>query len=344
MKIKLSNFNVERERAKQSFAKGHYDQALSHFQNCISIDPFYTDGYFYVGLCTFRTGEIENAESYLERNLKLNKGQIDVYFHLSYMFEKLEEFEIVMPWFKEAVFSQAGENIFYQMGLAAESVHLVDYAVNLYQEARRIQPDSKSIVSTLTALLIEEKDFEKTEEVLKSCLELYPDEIVFIFRLGLALKAQNKIESAIVQFNQVLSLQADHVDSLLNLAESCIQAGFLKQAEAFYQSVQQLDASRLEVILGQGQLYEKMEKNEQAAMKYRLWVESMEDKIWHQNQHMQKMFKASCLFIANYYQKKGKPEDSALFKRRAEVVQMDEMGGLYAVSETHGHSQINKKK
>jgi len=323
----LSEFHSEKSLAEQCYKKGQNDEALNHYKKCVSLDPYYIDGHFYVGMLYFHTGDIDKAESYLEKNLQLNKDQINVYFNLSCMFETVSEFQNALSFFKETVFCKTHDNIYYQMGLLAESVYNSKDAITLYKEALRNQPKSKEISVSLANLYIEEKKYQDAENVLKSSLRTYPDEISFLFALGLAQKEQSKFESAIVQFNRVVSLQKDHADSLFHLGDCCVHVGFFKQAESFYNKAYKL-------VLHMGQLYEKMGRAESAVMKYRKWIEFMEDKIWHQGQDTQNVFKDSCLFVASYYQKNGDYAEATNFKRRTEVVRMDEMGGSYTASDS----------
>lgn len=322
----------DKKLADQLFEDGKVEEALSHYRKVLELNPECAEVYCNVGLIHFGRGEFDEAEKNFLISLKKDENQIHAYFNIGCLYQSKNDFENALSFYKEVVLRSPDDaQTYLRMGICAQSLERKDDAQAFFEEAFRLQPNSIEVGAALSGLLIETGQYEKAEEVLKVSLVSHPDDVSLYFSLGLVLKEQKKFESALAQFNKVVSIDDKHSEGFYHLAECCIELGLLEQAEPFFAKAYKLNPTFSEPVLELGRLYNRLKNLDKAVIMYRQWVSMIEDKVWQFDEDMKETYKKICLLIADYYEGKGEDEEVSLFKEKAELLEeseIDESSGI----------------
>ena len=314
-------FQEEKTLANTLMEEGKLEDALSHYRSALELNPNYAEGYCNVGSILLDKGQLPEAEKCFRISLMKDNDLLEAYFNLGCLYEEKRDFEKALSFYKEVVLRQADDGETYlRMGGCARCLGREEDARAFWEEALRLQPNSLGAGARLAAFYVERREYARAEDVLRLCLVSYPEEVSLHFTFGLVLKEQKKFESALAQFNKVVSLDEKSAEGFYHLAECCVALELLEQAEPFFANAYKLDQAFSEPVLQLGMLYEKTEKMDSAVVMYRQWLEMVEDGVWRSDSKDRDVFKAVCSLAADYYVERDEVEQAAFFKEKAALI------------------------
>ena len=325
-KKKNDEFKKETAQAENCLNENKLDEARVHLEKALELNPEYAEGYCNLGLILLNNGEFSEAEKYFQISLLKDDNMVEAYFNLGCSFQERNDYEKALSFFKEVILREPDNALTYlKMGFCAQPLERIDDARVFFEEALRLQPDSLEAGAALSGLHVENEDYEKAEEVLRINLVSHPDEVPLHYALGLILKEQQKYESALAQFHEVVTLDENHPEGFYHLADCCGQLGFLKQAEPFFAKAYKLDETFSEAVFQLGNVYEGMKKMDTAVIMYRRWIDMVESNLWQLGEDMTETYKEKCKIIADYLEKNGSDEKEIdCYREKCELSGCDE--------------------
>jgi len=138
-----------------------------------------------------------------------------------------------------------------------ELMKLGDYAeaVEAFQQAVEIYPDSEKIYSNLGIALGHDRRFEEAVSAFQQALEINPQNWETYNNLGIALGSQEKYEQAIAAFQEAIALNPDAPMSYHNSA-----VAYIKQ-EKWQEAITSLEAAQERYVnLGQTEVVELIDR------------------------------------------------------------------------------------
>ncbi|MDJ1173649.1 tetratricopeptide repeat protein [Roseofilum capinflatum] len=138
-----------------------------------------------------------------------------------------------------------------------ELMKLGDYAeaVEAFQQAVEIYPDSEKIYSNLGIALGHDRRFEEAVNAFQQALEINPQNWETYNNLGIALGSQEKYDQAIAAFQEAIALNPDAPMSYHNSA-----VAYIKQ-EKWEEAITSLEAAQERYInLGQTEVVELIDR------------------------------------------------------------------------------------
>jgi len=323
-KAKHEKENPEIQKARNFVDKGDFDEALKIYEDMINKNSDDADALCNIGLIYYQKGDLKKAEETFLKCLEKDSGIQEAYFNLGRLYHNNREFEKALTYYKEVVVNNPDDGItYYYMGECARAVGRLDDAIAFLDEAIRLQPNNLEVGVTLATLYIEKRDYQKAEDVLRVTLVSHTDVEAIHYSLGLILKEQGKIESALAQFNKVVQLDDTHVQGFYELAECCMELGFEDQAEPFYAKASKLDPDFSEPALKLGDLYKKQGRENDAVIMYRHWIEMVYNSIDNFDPETSQLFREKALFVAGVMHDQGDMAEEAKFRQLANRVLND---------------------
>jgi Tfp pilus assembly protein PilF len=188
------------------FEKGRVDEAITHYQSALQINPGYVQACNNLGKALIQKGRADEAITQFQRALQINPGYMEAQVNLG--------------------------NALLQKGK-------VDEAITQFQQALQINPGFAAAHNNLGKVLLERGRVDEAITHFQEALRIDPNLAVTHINLGLALSQQGKVDEAITQYQEALEIKADDADARVSLGNLLLQKGGVDEAITQYQKALQ---------------------------------------------------------------------------------------------------------
>lgn len=199
----------QKDQEKLYFAAGYayngldYDNSLKYYTELKGLN------YTGEGTIFWATNKASNKEevfnSKTERDLFLKTGT-----HEKPRDEKLE--------------SRKGEIYKYIALNLIEKGRVDEIAKAAIGEARKMNPNDKSLILTEAELYYKLNDFDTYTKLVNEALEKDPNDAVLVFNLGIISGNANKLDDAEKYYKRAIEIDANYFDAYINLSELKLRA------------------------------------------------------------------------------------------------------------------------
>jgi tetratricopeptide (TPR) repeat protein len=240
------------------YISGNQEKALEKYQHSLSLDQEYHQTYILLGDLYLKEKELDKAADAYSKALELKPGIVQAHSALGYIYsqqgklqEAVEENIEVLELSPNDYSSHKNLALLYQqLGRTDEAVAEAQIALGLAPEGdkenletfiaqlRPGQPIATSDDELIQTYLNEgqtylnEKDFERAEEVYAKALELNPNIVQAHSALGYIYALQGKLQEALEENLKVLELAPNDYATHKNLAMIYQQLGRIEEALA----------------------------------------------------------------------------------------------------------------
>ena len=160
--VTKNNWMAHNNLGTALYRKGRNDEAISHFQECIRLQPGYAFAHLNLGNALQRTGRIDETIRAYEAGLKLKPDEAEAQYNLATLLLGKGRAEEAIGHFQQALsakpdYAEAHNNlgtIFYQQGRVGE-------AIRQFQEAVRLKPDYAAARRNVDVALATQADSSK---------------------------------------------------------------------------------------------------------------------------------------------------------------------------------------
>jgi len=262
-----NNAQLFNEWGQVYYLIGDREKALEKYQHSLSVDQEYHETYIFLGDLYLNTNELDKAADAYSKALELNPGIAQAHSALGYIYsqqgnleEAVEENLKVLELSPKDYASHKNLALLYQqLGQTDKAVAEAQIALGLAPEGDkanleafiaqlRLHPEAQpegpgqpitgsdeELIQTYLAegqTYLNEKNFERAEEVYAKALELNPSIIQAHSALGYIYALQGKLQKALEENLKVLELAPNDYATHKNLAMIYQQLGRLEEAIA----------------------------------------------------------------------------------------------------------------
>jgi tetratricopeptide (TPR) repeat protein len=275
------NAQLFNEWGQVYYVLGDQEKALERYQHSLGVDQEYHETYILIGDLYLKMEELEKAADAYSKVLELSSGTVQAHSSLGYIYsqqgklqEALEENLKVLELAPNDYASHKNLALLYQqLGRTDEAVAEAQIALELAPEGDKanleafiaqLRPE-QAITSSDETLIqtylsegqtyLNEKDYERAEEVYAKALELNPDIVQAHSALGYIYALQGKLQEALEENLKVLELAPNDYATHKNLAMIYQQLGRIEEAIAEAETALELapesDRPALEAFIAQ---------------------------------------------------------------------------------------------
>jgi tetratricopeptide (TPR) repeat protein len=195
---------------------GNYNNAINYLlnmekNNMISCDMYYLLAYsYYLKTKNIdKRNDFKTSIKYLEKSLKLDSANKNVYKLLGIIYENSNDFEEARKYYKKALFEDI-DNTYEFYGLIANSYfkeNEYDDAIKYYKKAIEINKNYISSYCNIAKIYSLKNNFAKAEEYYKKAIELSPEYIFPYYKIGSLYFIKQEYESAIQWYKKALEIE-----------------------------------------------------------------------------------------------------------------------------------------
>lgn len=160
--------------------KGSVDEAISHFEKTLEVEPNYQFGQYNLGAALAKKGDAVAAIARLKLALAADPNHSKSY---------------------------------YSLGTALAQTGQIDEAIASYRRALQLEPDFIDAHTNLANLLLEKGDIENALGHYRQALRLEPDSPMTHYNLAVGLARNGQRDQALAELETVLKLQSDYPDA-----------------------------------------------------------------------------------------------------------------------------------
>ena len=241
--------------AEALFAADRREQARTHYEKALQLDPTFFVAHERLGELLMRLGRATDAEAHLREALRLRPDFADALTNLGLLcagtgrpaeaITLLERAVALKPEYPEAHFALA--NVLAELERHAE-------AAGHYQAAIDGQPGNPALRYNQANSLAALGRGEAAIAAYREALRLRPDHASTEFNLANTLAGLRRVGEAVPHYQRALALQPDFAAAELNLGSALLELGRLDDAEAHYQSALRLEPQMTEAREGLSRL------------------------------------------------------------------------------------------
>jgi len=151
----IPHINLGVELASQ----GKFDQALSHYNRALQLNPKYSKTYSNLGIALKSMGRLDDAITNYRRAIELEPGYTEAYNNLGNAFRLQGKYDEAVDCLRRAIALNPDiPDIHYNLGLTFQLQDKPEEAIVYFRQAIRLKPDWASPLDSLASLLATTSD------------------------------------------------------------------------------------------------------------------------------------------------------------------------------------------
>ncbi|WP_226593912.1 tetratricopeptide repeat protein, partial [Microseira wollei] len=224
-----------------------------------------------------QSGEWDEAESLYKQILTLLQSELANQYHpialgnLANIFEKQGKLDAAVEYYQQALkLKPDSAEVNYNLGNVLYQQGKLDAAVECYQQALKIKPEIAQAHNNLGNVFLQQGKLDAAIESYQQALKLKPDYAQAHHNLGNVFLQQGKLDAAVESYQQALNIQPNYA-AYHNLGNALKLQGKLEAAIKSYQQSISLNPNYVEVhqnlgntLYEQGKLEAAIESYQQA--------------------------------------------------------------------------------
>jgi tetratricopeptide (TPR) repeat protein len=219
-----------------------YEKALPYFVETVKRKPDHAAGYFQIGYCLAKLGQVQEAIASYKQALRINPKEAGVHTNLCAAYGKIGRYEGAIESCKQAIqlkpdFAEAYSNL----GWSYQRMGRYQEAIQACKEAIRLKPDFAPAHYNLGNSYAALKKYEEAIDAYKEAIRIKFDYAEGHLDLGAAYFQTGRIEEAIGSYKQAIRMKPSLAEARLNLGMSYLRLGDRGSAIEEYRILKELD-------------------------------------------------------------------------------------------------------
>jgi tetratricopeptide (TPR) repeat protein len=221
-------------------AEGKTDEAISHYEAALKLNPKYVDAHYNLGVALAQKGLVDEAMSSYQAALSINPDFAKGHNNVGFLLGKAGKTDEAIVQFRKALESNPGyAEAHYNLGVALYQKGERDEAVAELRNAIRLKPDYTGAYTSLGVAYAKMGRMEDALAQFQKLVEIDPDNPDARNNLGIALCALGRQEEGITQYEAGLKIAPNNNGVRDNLGTLLLQMGRLDEAlDQFQESLQ----------------------------------------------------------------------------------------------------------
>lgn len=208
-----------------------YDEAISHYQLAIELDPKFVEAYIHCGISHRMQHKYETAIQYLHQALNLDKVNARAFHVLGMIYVDIEDYPRALECLENASGLQPN-NTDYRVSFASilEKASL-DYEAGIqYQKACECNPTHLEAFILYGTYLQKNHRYDESLKYLLNAEQLSPNNSDIFDQIGKVYLAMGDTNAALNKFNAALESNPRRISSLLGVGQAYQDIGRLEDA------------------------------------------------------------------------------------------------------------------
>jgi tetratricopeptide (TPR) repeat protein len=201
--------------------QGQVDQAMSHYQQALALNPDYIEARNNLGLVLLQKGRVDESIAQYRKALEIDPDFDLAHNNLGLALLRKGQVDQAIAQYRQALaLDPYRPEIHNYLGLALAQKGQVDEAMAEFQQALKINPGFAEAHYNLGNACLKQGRMDEAMTQYQQALEINPDYPNARNNLGVVLFQEGRVAEAIVQFQEALRLNPNDPGVLDNLAKA----------------------------------------------------------------------------------------------------------------------------
>lgn len=221
--VRNQQWREQVEIAKTAIQNGHYQDALTAYQNASNIRPNYGDLQLKIAEVLIQLEEYEKAKNAFLDYLHHHPNNIVSLNYIGYIFEKLGNYEYAAQYY-EQVIAISKDNLYAlnHLGLVYIQLNQLDKAEYVLRQALDFDPkcenpDSENLHNYLGLIHLSRGDIGEAIAEYRESIRLFPQDIWARKQLASLYEENHRYFEAQLQYQQLLEIEPDNLLAVTRL-------------------------------------------------------------------------------------------------------------------------------
>lgn len=254
------------------------EAARTHFSAACAAKPDYIEALNNLGTVEQALGNYDAAKEAYDQVLRLNPGFAEAWYNFALLHQQQNQIEAALEAYQKALsINNKLPEAHFNIGVLEHGLGRLDMARAAYEKAISLKKDFAPAYSRLASILVVQGDPKKGEKMARLAVRYAKNDPESLHSLGLALKHQDRLEEAKINFQKCLQYKPDYAGAHLNLANVYKEMGELEQATAHYRTALELSPDYAESYNNLGNIHLIQGEKKNAEEMFRKAVELKPD-------------------------------------------------------------------
>jgi Tfp pilus assembly protein PilF/Tol biopolymer transport system component len=215
---------------------GNYPLAVKAYQRGLAIEPDNVEILNSLGFSLFQQGKSAEAIATLEKAIALDPKHAKAHNNMALASIDLGQLELAEAHYRESLAIEPQPAIYNDLGYVLERQGLTDEAVEQYQTALALDPESASAHYNLGVSLARRGEYAPAERHIRTALGLEPTAQTKA-GLGFVMWKQGRVDAAIASLREAIEADPDYVPAYDQLGTILLEQGRLEEAASSYRAL-----------------------------------------------------------------------------------------------------------
>ncbi|MBF0434854.1 MAG: tetratricopeptide repeat protein [Magnetococcales bacterium] len=249
---------------------GHYELAISYWQQALKIKPDYAELHNNVGILLKNMKRYQEAETAYRKAISLKPEFSDASYNLGNLLKELRRYpEAEMAYRRVLEIHNDDAGIYINLGILLQEMKRDDEAETAYRQALRIKPDSAKANNNLGVLLKSLKRYQEAAATYRSALKFLPENVEVLNNYGNLLREMKCYEEAKAVYQQALRRSPEYAEALNGFGNLLHELKRERDAEDYYRHAIAVRPAFVEAWDNLGNLLYRLKRYEEAEAAYR---------------------------------------------------------------------------
>jgi superkiller protein 3 len=199
--------------------KGRVDEAITHYQKALQINPAYATAHNNLGNLLIQLGRLDEAIAQLQKALQIKPNYAEAHNNLgNALLQNGQVDEAIVHYQKALQIKPDFAEAHYNLGMVLLQKGKVDEAMVHLQKALQIKPDDAKAHYSFGNALLKMGEVDEAMVHLQKALQIKPDNARAHYDLGNALSQKGRVDEAITHYQKALQIKPDSPGVMNNLA------------------------------------------------------------------------------------------------------------------------------
>jgi len=221
-----------------------FQKTIETYNRIIDIDPFMAEAWFNLGQIYFSQQDFTNALNAYEYSLTINENdslanlqKAHAHFQLGHYHEAIEgyidyEKDAFDPWQAKLYIAECYEKL-----------ENFEDAIVYYKQSLSDNPDNFDALTGIGVCLLEQEKFTESIDFIQQALKINEDAADAWVYLAEGLVGINDNDNALLSYLKSITIDPDQPDTLMSVANICMDRGEYKIALEYYSHAFEMDQS-----------------------------------------------------------------------------------------------------